>query len=131
MRFLLSESTGWAAAALIGVTVLIAYVLRERMAPHYWIGYAIAGLTVVHAWLSMSPGSHTTLFVAGIWIASGAMLVVFAQVTTGLRLRDMQGPARQRQRRLHFWIMALLVTAGAVHVVLNGALIHRLTGLGG
>jgi len=135
---LLAESSGWAIAALTGVTVVLPYALRrrrsaraflERLRPHYWIGFTLAGLSLVHAGLSMSsapvPGGLD--WAVGIWVATGAMLLVFGQLSLGLGLRKTpDGLDRQRRRRLHFLTMTLLVAAGAAHVALNGPLVRAL-----
>jgi hypothetical protein len=130
----LAESSGWVIALLTGVTVALPYVLRRRPAyqarlrPHYWIGFTLAGLSLLHAGLAMSstptPGGGD--WAAGIWVATGAMLLVFGQVALGAGLRTLQGEERRRRKRLHFAVMTLLVAGGLVHVVLNGALTREL-----
>jgi hypothetical protein len=136
--YVLAELTGWAIAVLTGVTISLPYLLRrraaslERLRPHYWIGFTLAGLSLVHAGLAMSsiptPGGGD--WAAGIWIAMGALLLVFGQVTIGAGLRSLRGPERRRRLRLHFLTMTLLVAAGLVHVVLNGPLVRSLLGHG-
>jgi hypothetical protein len=130
----LAESSGWAIALLTGVTIALPYVLRRRpeylarLRPHYWIGFTLAGLSLLHAGLAMSstptPGGGD--WAAGIWVATGAMLLVFGQVALGAGLRTLHGEARRQRRRLHFAVMALLVAGGLAHVVLNGALARSL-----
>lgn len=134
--YLLAELTGWAIAILTGITIALPYVLRRRGAPlarlrpHYWIGFTLAGLSLVHAGLAMSsiptPGGGD--WAAGIWVAMGAALLVFGQVTIGAGLRTLRGPERRRRLRLHFLTMTLLVAAGLVHVALNGPLVRSLFG---
>lgn len=134
---LLAESSGWAIAALTGVTVVLPYALRrrrsaraflERLRPHYWIGFTIAGLSLLHAGLAMSSGPTPggVGWTVGIWIALGAMLLVFGQLSLGLGLRQPGSPERRRRRRLHFLTMALLIGAGAGHLVLNGPALRGL-----
>src|SRR5215467_8055517 len=113
--FALAESSGWVIAALTGAGIALPYVLRrprapaavylERLRPHYWIGFTLAGLSLLHAGLAMSSGPTPggTDWTVGIWIATGALLLVFGQVSLGLGLR---GPSlgtreRLRRRRLH------------------------------
>jgi hypothetical protein len=137
----LAESSGWAVAALTAVTVALPYLVRprfpapaaylERLRPHYWIGATIAGLTLLHAGLAMSagPAPGGAGWAVGIWMATGAMLLVFGQVSLGLGLARPGGvsPAeRVRRRRLHFLAMTLLVAAGAAHVALNGPVTRAL-----
>src|SRR5215468_7147994 len=138
--YVLAESSGWVIAALTGVTVALPYLVRRRAAagngsyldrlrPHYWIGFTLAGLSLVHAGLSMSaapvPGGAD--WAVGIWVATGAVLLVFGQLSIGLGLRRPGvGPDRRRRLRLHFVTMTLLVAAGLAHVVLNGPLVRGL-----
>lgn len=138
MIFALADSSGWVIAALTAVTVTLPFLLRrrlrwagsylERLRPHYWIGFTIAGLSLVHAGLAMSSGPTPggVEWTVGIWIATGAMLLVFPQLQLGLGLRQPASPERKRRRRLHLMTMALLVTAGAGHVVLNGPALRGL-----
>lgn len=135
----LAASSGWAIAALTCATVALPYLLRrratsvdawylQRLRPHYWIGFTIAGLTLIHAGLAMSAGPTPggAGWAVGIWVATGAMLLVFGQLSLGLGLRQAACPERRRRRRLHFLTMTLLVAAGLVHIVLNGPLTHQL-----
>ena len=102
----------------------------ERLRPHYWIGFTLAGLSLLHAGLAMSstPTPGGPAWAAGIWVALGALLLVFGQVSIGAGLRTLQGRERRRRRRLHFATMTLLVAAGLAHIVLNGALARSLLG---
>jgi hypothetical protein len=132
--FALADASGWAIAGLTGVTIALPYVLRrrpaflERLRAHYWIGFTLAGLSLVHAGLAMSstptPGGGD--WSAGIWLASGALLLVFGQVSIGYGLRSLRGAERRRRRRLHFATMTVLVAAGLAHVVLNGPVARSL-----
>jgi hypothetical protein len=127
----LAASSGWVVAGLTAVTISLPFLLRrrlrwastylERLRPHYWIGFTIAGLSLVHAGLAMSsgPAPGGVSWTVGIWVATGALLLVFGQLSLGLGLRQPGGADRKRRRRLHLVTMALLVAAGAGHVVLN------------
>jgi hypothetical protein len=136
--FALAEVSGWAIALLTGVTISIPYLLRrrrgpailERLRPHYWIGFTLAGLSLLHAGLAMSsiPTPGGAGWAAGIWVAFGALLLVFGQVSIGAGLRTLRGAERRRRRRLHFATMTVLVAAGLAHIVLNGALARSLLG---
>jgi hypothetical protein len=150
--FALAESSGWAIAALTGVTIALPYLARrrpgaapparlepavaylERLRPHYWIGFTLAGLSLLHAGLAMSssPTPAGDGWTVGIWVATGGLLLVFGQVSLGLGLRGRPGvpgpigAERVRRRRLHLLTMALLVAGGLTHVVLNGPLARAL-----
>ena len=141
---LLNEASGWLIVALAVITISLPYLVRgrrlapegwglgylQRLTPHYWIGYTIAGLSALHATAAMSgpmPGGGA--YGTGLWIASGGMLLAFGQVSLGVRLRSRRGMGRLRLRRWHFATMAALAVVGALHVWLNGALLHAVSGL--
>lgn len=130
-------ATGWLIVVLAAVNISLPYLLRgrllassgwtmpylERLRPHYWIGFTIAGLVLLHAGVAMSaPLRPGGLYTAGLWIATGALLVVIGQVTVGMKMRTSRGPERLRLRKLHFRFMLMLVVAGLLHIVLNGPL---------
>jgi hypothetical protein len=142
--FLLSEASGWLIVVLALFTIAIPYLVRgrrlapegwgvgylQRLAPHYWIGYTIAGLSALHATFAMSaPIPNGSGFQIGLWFAAGAMLLAFGQVSLGIRLRSLRGTGRLRLRRWHFAGMAGLAVVGGLHVWLNGALVHAFSGL--
>jgi hypothetical protein len=145
--FLLADGSGWLIAALAAVTITLPYLARRRAAagiraaggrlldrlePHYWIGFTLAGVSVLHAALATSslPTPGGAGWAIGIWVALGAMLLVFGQVSLGLQLRrPIAGPERRRTRRLHLLTMTVLVAAGVAHIVLNGAVARDLLGI--
>jgi hypothetical protein len=140
LRFLLVGVTGWIAVLAIGVEVALPYILREtvrnqsstassasrpgrivrlreRMWPHYWLGYGLAALVLVHASLVMGPAMGRA-DAAGIWAATLGLSALFLQIGLGLLLKS--GSDKQRQiRRWHFWSMIGLVGIVAVHLVRN------------
>jgi hypothetical protein len=139
----LSEATGWLIAVLATFTVALPYLVRgrrlaphgwgpgylQRLRPHYWIGYTIAGLSLLHATFAMSgPMPGGSAYLTGIWIATGGMLLAFGQVGLGLRLRELRGAGRLRLHLWHFGAMAGLVVVGALHLWLNGPLVHAIVG---
>lgn len=133
---LLTALSGWAIAVLVACTVVLPTLARGKLAfvgfrwtrrvvwlgAHYQVGFAIAGATLLHAFLAMSVGRLPTaaLAGAGIWIASGGLLLVLVQVAVGGRLRA-HGGRSYLLRRAHLLIAATLVAAGVVHVLLNGS----------
>jgi hypothetical protein len=91
------------------------------MLPHYWLGYAIGGLVLAHAWVSMSAGFATHVDATGLYLATGALVLIILQVAVGLRLRE-RGRRNHRQlRRLHFFTMVAILTTAAAHIVLDSA----------
>jgi len=129
MLFLWAASLGWLAALLLAATVGIPYIARtvvaapatthgRGMALHFWIGPIILMLAFVHAWLPMSAGVARQ-GLAGIWLATFALLMMAWQVALGLRLRN-AAPAQQRSRlKLHFWTMCTIVALVLAHIAIN------------
>lgn len=76
--------------------------------------------------MSSTPTPGGGDWAAGIWVATGALLLVFGQVSIGWGLRTARGADRRRRRRLHFLTMTALVAAGLVHVALNGPVARSL-----
>jgi hypothetical protein len=137
----LGTGTGWLIAGLTVVNMSLPYVLRgrllaangwsipylERMRPHYWIGATIAGLTLLHAGLTMTePMRAGGLYGSGLWIATGGLLIVLGQASVGMRLRTLRGADRLRLRKTHFRIMVGLVVVGLLHILLNAAFMQPL-----
>lgn len=138
----LGAVSGWVVAGLTLLNLSLPFLLRgrllatngwsipylERMRPHYWIGVTVAGLTLLHAGLAMSAPMRTeTPYVAGLWIATGGLLLVLGQAWVGMRLITLRGAERLRLRRTHFRIMVGLVIAGVVHIALNSSLSQGIT----
>jgi cytochrome b561 len=138
----LSAATGWVTALLVLSTVALPSLARRRRDPghdapgaarwlqrHYWIGYTIAGLSVVHAAVALgSPVPARAGYETGVWIATGAMLIAFGQVALGRQLRQRAGRSRTRLHLIHVTTATVLVLAGGVHIWLDGAMLHALLG---
>ena len=88
--YFLTAVSGWLGTIGIAFGTLLPYLLRRtalsrrlgielvnrqpylgRMWPHYWVGYSIAGVSALHAWLPMSSG-HVRTSGAGLWIAESS-----------------------------------------------------------
>src|SRR2546429_6338535 len=84
--YLLAESTGWAIVLLTAITVGLPHLRRLR--PHYWIGFTLAGLSLLHAGLAMSAGVTPggAGWAVGIWLATGGALPVLRPGSLRLRL---------------------------------------------
>ena len=130
----LGAGTGWLVAGLAAANISLPYLLRgrllaangwsipylQRMRPHYWIGLTVAGLTLLHAGVAMSgPMRAGGLYLTGIWIATGGLLLVLGQASVGMRMRTLRGAERLRLRRTHFRFMVGLVIVGLLHIVLD------------
>lgn len=134
---LIADLSGWVVAALVACTMVLPTLARGRLAvvgvrwarprsvwlgTHYRVGFAIGAVCLLHAVLAMSAGRlpATPLGEAGIWIASGGLFLVLAQVAIGGKLREGGGRSRLL-RPVHVLIFAALVAAGIVHILLNGS----------
>jgi hypothetical protein len=145
IRYLVTSVTAWAAVLFLVVEIALPYFLRrapprmivgvlrvrsspdfsaprgipfrERLRPHYWLGYALVALSTVHA-SSVGPAMSRS-DATGIWAATFAWGLLFVQVALGLVLQN--GVANAwRMRRIHFWSMLLLSALVVVHVLRNG-----------
>jgi len=134
--YLIGSLAGRIATALCVLAIALPYLLRRnrfsrglgfaqehaapylrRLWPHFWVGYFILGLTVVHVGAVTSAMGRANG--AGIWAATGALFLLVFEIAQGLNLKAEVRPARRRARRLHFWTMAGFVAALGVHVWLN------------
>jgi hypothetical protein len=138
--FFYTSATGWIASILIGVEALLPYLLRrthlserlglapdrerpylQRMWPHYWAGYLLAALAFGHAWIPMSAGHMPRTSLAGLWLATLALGLVFLQLLFGLFLQKAQ-ETRRILRVAHFWTMLLISMLVLLHLGLNSSL---------
>lgn len=125
LAYLVGSVAGRVATVLCVVAIALPYWVRRvryggylrRLWPHFWVGYAISVLTIVHVGLVM--GAMGRANAAGIWAATVALLLLVFEIVVGLSLREV-GVERRRLRRVHFWIMTAFVTSLGVHVLLNG-----------
>jgi hypothetical protein len=132
--YFISSVAAWLAVILVACEIVLPYALRrtrvtawmgmspetrylQRMWPHYWIGYAIAGLSFAHAF---SVGPHMMRAdQLGIWMATLAFLMLVVQLFLGLYLQSATAAGRIRVRRLHFWGMMIFAVLLAAHLWLN------------
>jgi len=132
-NFYLTSASGWASALLVAITTTLPYMLRRRAAnsqmqwlgpfllrlrPHYWLGYIIAGLSMLHAFLAMNRQTLNGTSNLGLLLAMGALFLLFWQVMLGLSLKQ-RTESRRVQRRWHFTLMLGIVGLGMGHILLN------------
>jgi hypothetical protein len=143
-RLLLTAATGWTLMALLAVTIRLPYRLRRpavfgtpdgtrqgvapgarrRLRWHFWLGYGIAGLALLHGWISMTRPIVGRAHHGGLRLAVLALLLALLEVGLGLWLRRrLDGGRRRLLRRIHFWAMATLVALVVVHVALDSFLL--------
>jgi hypothetical protein len=90
----ITSVTGWIGFVLIGLEVLFPYLLRRnrmnvwlgsvkiragtpylrRMWPHYWLGYLLLLLSVVHTVIPIQAGGLRGVNALGLWLAAGGFL---------------------------------------------------------
>jgi hypothetical protein len=127
--YLQTALSGWSAVALFGSGLAMPYLLRRtrgaktpylrRMWPHFWLGYMAFLVSFVHAWFTMRSGNMRGINAAGVWIATGALLIMLSQIAVGLMLRNPTQSNRRALRRTHFWTMTLVAGLIVVHIALN------------
>jgi hypothetical protein len=137
-RFLLVSVTAWLAVLAVGVEIALPYMLRNflkqqaasasdgyarrvvnlraRMWPHYWLGYIILALVLIHSSFVMGPAMGRADAV-GIWAATFALCLLFVQLGLGLVMKS--GTSPPSTRRWHFWTMIGLVAFILTHVLRN------------
>ena len=71
------------AQASIGLFGVSRRILRE---PHIVLGLILLPLTFAHAWLSMKSVSMKSANMAGLWLATAALLLLGVQVLLGTAL---------------------------------------------
>lgn len=131
--------SGWVGVILIGLEALLPYVYRRgwlsrwlrvqqffkrpyltRLWPHYWLGYLLIALSLLHTALPMRPGGLRGQNLTGIWLAMAGLAALLLQLILGLLLRDTQVRERQPIRSWHYWLMFVVAVTVVGHVWLNG-----------
>lgn len=139
MGFLIVSISGFLALFLILFTLALPYVLRaqarrggsraiaawQRMHLHYWIGYAVLTLSVVHMYMAMGAGVAHRTNMLGLDLATLGLLLILVQVMLGVGLHSAGSSARSGLRRLHFVIMTGIVATVLAHLVLNSFLLQE------
>jgi hypothetical protein len=113
--------TAWMTAAMllaqasIGLFGVSRRILRE---PHIVLGLILLPLTFAHAWLSMKSVSMQSAHMAGLWLATAALLLLGVQVLLGtalIRPSESSGSLKRVHLALGLGILAL----ASVHVLLT------------
>lgn len=135
--YLFGSITGRLALVLCVVTIALPYALRRngfgrmlgagqnhaasylrRMWPHFWIGYGIVTLSIIHACAVMGGMGRANSY--GILCAMAAFFLLLFEMTTGLTLREQKLVSRKLYRTVHFWTMLAFAAALSLHVFWNG-----------
>lgn len=135
--FIVTSFTGWVLIALLIITILYPFFLRkgllgpiqpflQRMRFHYWFGYSLAGILVIHAFLPMMASFIRGVNTLGLYLATGAFFLIYIQVAIGYNLKYPKLTLRRMVRHWHFWIMVAIVVFVAGHVILNSLTIQMI-----
>lgn len=90
---------------------------RQRLWPHFWLGYAVLGLSLLHAGTVTEAMGRTSQL--GIVAAASAFLLLLFEIVLGLKLKGTRGSLRRQLRWIHFWSMVMLSGSLLLHLVLN------------
>jgi hypothetical protein len=131
--------SGWLVVLLLPITITLPLRLRpvdrlaagqrpiqERLRPHYWLGYAIATLVLIHATAATGTGVALRAEMTGMYLATGGLLLVCVQVFLGLLLRERSLRRRAVVRRRHVRVMLGIIVLALGHIALNSATLHTL-----
>ncbi|HEX4605657.1 MAG TPA: hypothetical protein VH724_16775 [Candidatus Angelobacter sp.] len=137
----ITSITGWVAFILIGWEIISPYLLRrnrisewlgtvkfsagksylKRMWPHYWLGYLLVVLSVIHTVVPMkAAGGLAGMNATGLWLATVGLLFLLVQSIIGWQLQEPKLTGRGLIRSWHYWLMFGVVVLVGVHVWLNG-----------
>jgi len=139
LSYAITSATGWVMIVLLVATILYPFLLRsgvlgqvqpflKLMRFHYWLGYSIAGILLVHVWVPMSAGLAGRTSALGLDLATVALFLIFGQVMLGRQLSWPKLSTRRVVRRWHFWVMIGIVVFALGHVALNSGTIQSLIG---
>lgn len=131
----ITSVTGWVLMILLIATIIYPFLLRsgllgsvqpflKRMRFHYWLGYSIATIVVVHLWIPMSARLAGRVNSIGLYLATIALILIFVQVTLGRSLSRPKLSTRRVVRRWHFWVMMGIVVFALGHIVLNSTTVQ-------
>ena len=137
LEYAITSATGWIMMVMLVATIAYPFLLRSgmlgavqpfltRMRLHYWLGYSIAGIVLVHLWIPMGAGLAGRVNVVGLDLATVALFLIIGQVLLGRQLSWPKLAARRRLRYWHFWIMIGIAVFVIGHVALNSGTIQML-----
>jgi hypothetical protein len=135
--YYVTSVSGWALMVMLVATIVYPFLLRsgvlgpvqpflKRMRLHYWLGYGIVGIVLVHAWVPMSERLAGRVNETGLYLGTVALLLIFLQVWLGQRLSWPKLALRRMVRRWHFWVMVGIIAFIVGHIVLDGGTIQML-----
>ena len=120
--------TAWTAALWLGAQACLG-LLRARKVPtsrsvltlaiaaHIGFGFVLFPLTFAHGWFSMKAAGMNASSIAGLWIATVALLLLLLQALLGISLLCPR--CAVGSRRLHLAIAVVVIILAGVHGFLN------------
>jgi len=128
--YTITSITGWLLIVLLVATIVYPFLLRggvlgpvqpflKRMRFHYWLGYGITGIILIHAWVPMNTGFAGHVNAIGLDLATGALFLVIILVIIGQFLSQPKLRQRRTLRQWHLWIMISLMLLVIGHLLLN------------
>ena len=137
LPYIVTSITGWLMMMLLIITIVYPFLLRKgvlgpvqpflkRMRFHYWLGYSIAAIVLVHTLIPMSMGLAKGADAVGLDLATVAFLLTFVQVFVGRQLSWPKLSLRRVVRRWHFLVMIALVIFILGHIALNSGTLQML-----
>jgi uncharacterized membrane protein len=76
-------------------------------------------VTFIHAWFAMKSPNIRGTSVAGLWVATVVLLLLFMQAAVGASLLWRSEPQGMGFRRLHLAVAVIVVVLAGAHVLLN------------
>lgn len=133
----ITSVTGWVLLALLLATIVYPFLLRsgllgpvqpflKRMRLHYWLGYSIAAIVLVHLWIPMSASLAGKVNAAGLYLGTVALILIYIQVSLGRSLHWPKLSARRLVRRWHFWVMVGIVVFVLGHIALDSTTVQKI-----
>jgi hypothetical protein len=137
LAYTITSATGWVLIVLLIATIIYPFLLRngllgpvqpflKRMRLHYWLGYSIAVIVLVHLLIPMTAALAGRVNPVGLYLATIALILIFVQVSLGRRLSWPKLPIRRVVRRWHFGVMVGIVVFVLGHIALNSGTVQML-----
>jgi thiosulfate reductase cytochrome b subunit len=102
-------------------------VVGNSMRWHYLLGFILPAGALAHAWIPMASGPMPRTSMTGLWLATGALGLLFLQLLVGLALKRVSAaragntPSRAGLGRVHFAVMLAIGALVLAHMLLNRA----------
>lgn len=90
---------------------------------HYLLGFVLPAAALAHGWIPMASGHMPRTSMAGLWLATLALGLLFLQLVLGLAMQRLPGNGqsvtRLALRRTHFGIMLAIAALALSHMLLH------------